>query len=55
MADNGTLIISGFYKEDESVLIAKARALGLVEEKRNSSDNWAMIKFVKRQVNFSKH
>ena len=55
MADNGTLIISGFYKEDESVLIAKARALGLVEEKRNSSDNWAMIKFEKRQVNFSKH
>ena len=55
MADNGTLIISGFYKEDESVLIAKARVLGLVEEKRNSSDNWAMIKFVKRQVNFSKH
>ena len=55
MADNGTLIISGFYKEDESILIAKARALGLVEEKRSSSDNWAMIKFVKRQVNFSKH
>ena len=55
MADNGTLIISGFYKEDESVLIAKARALGLVEEKRSSSDNWAMIKSVKRQVNFSKH
>lgn len=48
MEDNAILIISGFYKEDESVLIAKALELGLVEEKRNSSDNWAMIKFVKR-------
>lgn len=48
MEDNAILIISGFYKEDESVLIAKAVELGLVEEKRNSSDNWAMIKFVKR-------
>lgn len=48
MEDNAILIISGFYKEDESILIAKALELGLVEEKRNSSDNWAMIKFVKR-------
>lgn len=48
MEDNAILIISGFYKEDESVLIAKALELGLVEEKRNSSDNWAMIKLVKR-------
>lgn len=48
MEDNAILIISGFYKENESVLIAKALKLGLVEEKRNSSDNWAMIKFVKR-------
>ena len=48
MEDNAILIISGFYKVDESVLIAKALELGLVEEKRNSSDNWAMIKFVKR-------
>ncbi len=43
----GTLIISGFYKEDISDIIEKATSLGLYKLDEQTMNNWACIKFNK--------
>ena len=41
----GTLLLSGFYREDVPQLIAKARSLGLHLEDEKGEDGWAMLQF----------
>ncbi|MBR4506467.1 MAG: 50S ribosomal protein L11 methyltransferase [Bacteroidales bacterium] len=43
----GTLLLSGFYRADEGVLIAKANELGLTLEGKKSREQWAALEFVK--------
>ena len=43
MKPQGTLIMSGFYTEDISMLVEKADTLGLQLETQKSDNNWACI------------
>ena len=45
MAEDGTLILSGFYEADADMLTAKAETLGLKETKRAVKNNWCMLVF----------
>lgn len=44
----GLLVISGFYKEDVSLLKAQAHKLGLAYVSQMSLDNWCSLCFIKR-------
>lgn len=46
MSNDATLIISGFYVEDASLLIDKAKELGLKESGRRTKDKWCCLKLV---------
>ncbi|MCR4957710.1 MAG: 50S ribosomal protein L11 methyltransferase [Prevotella sp.] len=41
----GTLLLSGFYREDVPQLIAKAHSLGLHLEDEKGEDGWSMLQF----------
>jgi len=41
----GTLLLSGFYREDVPQLIAKARSLGLHLEDEKGEDGWSLLQF----------
>lgn len=43
LASGGTLILSGFYEKDISLLLKKATALGFHETKRKFDKNWACL------------
>ncbi|RED98942.1 50S ribosomal protein L11 methyltransferase [Marinoscillum furvescens] len=43
LADEGVLILSGFYEEDIPDLLQCAEALGLKEIKRSERNRWAML------------
>lgn len=43
MANNATLILSGFYEEDASTLLEKAQELGLHEKERHTNNNWCCL------------
>ena len=47
MNDNGVLILSGFYTDDAQTLIDKAESMGLKEAKRDSENDWCMLKFTR--------
>lgn len=47
MAENGILILSGFYTEDAPLLKEKAESLSLSFIKSNQSNNWCMLVFRK--------
>lgn len=47
MAENGILVLSGFYTEDASLLKEKAASLGLTFIRSNQSNNWCMLVFRK--------
>lgn len=42
---NGILILSGFYTNDEPLLIDKAQSLGLSLEAKNADNNWSCLLF----------
>ena len=42
---NGILILSGFYTNDEQLLIEKAQSLGLSLEAKNADNNWSCLLF----------
>lgn len=42
---DGTLILSGFYAEDEQLLIDKAQSLGLKKTARSTDNNWSCLSF----------
>ena len=50
MKDDGTLILSGFYKEDSLHLLEKAENLVLKETACDSQDQWACIVFKKKRT-----
>ena len=50
MKDDGTLILSGFYKEDSLHLLEKAENLALKETACDSQDQWACIVFKKERT-----
>ncbi len=43
----GTLLLSGFYRADEEVLVAKANELGLTLKSRKNRDGWSALQLVK--------
>ena len=45
LANNGFLVLSGFYENDSELIIAKAKALGLHEVSRKLNDDWCAICF----------
>lgn len=45
MADNGTLTLSGFYTQDADLLIDKAKSLNLNLIKKETKNDWCMLKF----------
>jgi ribosomal protein L11 methyltransferase len=45
MAENGKLIISGFYKEDVALLKERASELGLQMESMKELANWVSLSF----------
>lgn len=47
MNDNSILILSGFYTHDAQTLIDKAESMGLKEAKRDSENDWCMLKFTR--------
>ena len=46
MVPNATLILSGFYMQDEDLLINKAKELNIKETRRNTKNNWCMLEFI---------
>ena len=48
LEQGGTLFISGFLVQDESVLVEKAEAAGLSKSGARISDQWMMLEFVKQ-------
>ena len=47
LAQNGMLILSGFYQSDEGALIAKANELGLILVDRKSREGWSALRLQK--------
>ncbi len=47
LAQNGQLLMSGFYFEDLPLIQAKAKDLGLTFLKHRVKDNWTVVEFVK--------
>jgi len=47
IADNGLLMISGFYKEDIQYFEAQAAESGLTLQQKREKDNWLMMTFKK--------
>ena len=47
MAADGTLILSGFYEDDATMLIEKAATLNLHEASRKTEDGWCCIEFIR--------
>ncbi len=45
MAAGGTLILSGFYEDDCSLITHKAQSLGLTLHDKKVDDNWACLRF----------
>ena len=45
--DNGTLLLSGFYESDCTVIIAKAESEGLTFAEQTTKEGWAMVKMIK--------
>ena len=43
----GTLLLSGFYENDEGALIAKANTLGLTFKDKKNRDGWSSLRLVK--------
>lgn len=43
----GTLLLSGFYRVDEEVLVAKANELDLTLKSRKNRDGWSALQLVK--------
>ena len=43
----GTLLLSGFYRADEDVLVAKANELDLTLKSRKNRDGWSALQLVK--------
>ena len=46
MVPNATLILSGFYMQDEDLLINKAKELNIKETRRYTKNNWCMLEFI---------
>lgn len=51
MKQNAFLILSGFYVEDNVMLIDKAKELGIKFTKQDEKNNWCMLKFENGAVN----
>lgn len=43
--ENGNLLLSGFYKEDVSLIEEKCKSCGLLFEKSKNIDNWVALQF----------
>ena len=48
MAPGATLLLSGFYTKDVSLLVAKAEELGLTLTAQREDENWAELSLDKR-------
>ncbi len=48
----GQLITSGFYRDDLPVVKEKAMEHGFLFEEMNEKNNWIMVKFLKKKLNF---
>jgi ribosomal protein L11 methyltransferase len=48
IVDNGYVILSGFYIEDNDDVIAKANEAGLYLESKSDKDNWSSLIFIKK-------
>ena len=46
MVPNAPLILSGFYMQDEDLLINKAKELNIKETRRYTKNNWCMLEFI---------
>jgi ribosomal protein L11 methyltransferase len=50
LMEGGTLLMSGFYKEDLAVIREKAESCGLIMEKTSLENRWMAVEFIKHQA-----
>lgn len=50
LVNGGSLLLSGFYVDDEQDLIEKAKEFGLSKKTETNRENWAMLAFTKQFV-----
>ena len=48
LADNGHILLSGFYTEDADDICKHAEELGLTNTNSFSENNWAVLEFIKK-------